>query len=85
MTYTPPTQGTETMRSAWAFAFPERADEFDRWLAAHDAEVAVRVLREAVEQHATTLYAYNSRSLTYVAVPVVSLRAMAEHIRGGAS
>ncbi len=47
--YTPT---TEDMRSAWqAFVGMERntRPEFDRWLATHDREVAVKTLREAAQ------------------------------------
>ena len=48
---------TQTMRDAYALYLtdggadaPAAAAEFDRWLAAHDAEVAVSTLREAATE-----------------------------------
>lgn len=51
--YTPT---TGNVRSVFAYAGAgqserRRREAFDRWLAAHDAEVAARTLREAADAH----------------------------------
>ena len=48
--YTP---DTDEVRSGYQWDNEYRGPEFDRWLAAHDAEVAARTLDEAGEAFAT--------------------------------
>ena len=57
MTYTPT---TEEVRSV--YGGPRCEPEFDRWLAAHDAEVAAQALREAADRIHVSLQQAHKRA-----------------------
>ena len=49
MTYTPTTEEVREAYGYWSDSGPHAPpDEFDRWLAAHDAEVRAQALRETI-------------------------------------
>ncbi len=71
------------MRQAFIASAAEHADEFDRWLAARDREVAAKALRDAADE-AQQGFVDEQQGIGFARVRTDWLRARADRIEKGA-